>query len=147
MLSLWDTAGQEEYDRLRPLSYPMTDVYLVCYSVLAPSSLENVETKWCPEIRHHSPEVPFVLVGLKKDARADKATLSLLAKRNIIPLSYEEGQAAAKRLGAAKFIECSAMTQEGLHEVFNSAIRTFIESHGGCSLKSKKKRNHRCSIL
>ena len=52
---LFDTAGQEDYDRLRPLSYPQTDVFLVCFSVIAPHSFENVREKWVPEIRHHNP--------------------------------------------------------------------------------------------
>lgn len=43
--ALWDTAGQEEYDRLRPLSYPETDVLLICFAVDYPVSLENVEDK------------------------------------------------------------------------------------------------------
>merc|ERR1711885_117608 len=51
-LGLWDTAGQEDYDRLRPLSYPNTDVFIVCYSIISPTSLENVGNKWLPEIRH-----------------------------------------------------------------------------------------------
>lgn len=37
--------GQEDYDRLRPLSYPQTDVFLVCFSVVSPSSFENVKEK------------------------------------------------------------------------------------------------------
>ena len=48
-LGLFDTAGQEDYDRLRPLSYPQTDVFLVCYSVVSPSSYENVKEKVCFE--------------------------------------------------------------------------------------------------
>lgn len=44
-LGLFDTAGQEDYDRLRPLSYPQTDVFLVCFSVVSPSSFENVREK------------------------------------------------------------------------------------------------------
>lgn len=44
-LGLWDTAGQEDYDRLRPLSYPQTDVFLVCFSLVSPPSFENVKTK------------------------------------------------------------------------------------------------------
>ena len=44
-LSLFDTAGLEDYDRLRPLSYPQTDVFLVCFSVVSPSSFENVKEK------------------------------------------------------------------------------------------------------
>jgi Ras-related C3 botulinum toxin substrate 1 len=62
-LSLWDTAGQEEYDRLRPLSYPQTDVFLLCFSVVAPSSFNNVTTKWYPEIKHHNDTAPIILVG------------------------------------------------------------------------------------
>jgi len=47
-LALWDTAGQEDYDRLRPLSYPDTDVILMCFAIDSPDSLENI------------PEVDFV---------------------------------------------------------------------------------------
>ncbi|VDP43191.1 unnamed protein product [Soboliphyme baturini] len=62
-LGLWDTAGQEDYDRLRPLSYPQTDVFILCFSVVASVSFDNVTTKWIPEIRHHCPETPILLVG------------------------------------------------------------------------------------
>jgi small GTP-binding protein len=69
-LALWDTAGQEDYDRLRPLSYPDTDVVLVCFSLDSPDSLENISEKWTPEVKHFCPSVPMLLVGLKKDLRA-----------------------------------------------------------------------------
>lgn len=49
-LALWDTAGQEDYDRLRPLSYPDTDVILMCFSIDSPDSLENIPEKWTPEV-------------------------------------------------------------------------------------------------
>ena len=62
-LGLWDTAGQEDYDRLRPLSYPQTDVFLICFSVVSPSSFENVTSKWCPEIKHHCADAPILLIG------------------------------------------------------------------------------------
>ena len=74
-LGLWDTAGQEDYDRLRPLSYPQTDVFLVCFSIISRSSFENVKTKWIPEIKHHVPEAPFLLVGTKMDLRNDQEVL------------------------------------------------------------------------
>ena len=44
-LALWDTAGQEEYDRLRPLSYPETDLLLVCFAIDCPNSLDNIMDK------------------------------------------------------------------------------------------------------
>ena len=85
-LTLWDTAGQEGYDKMRPLSYPDTDVFLVCFSLVNDGSLTNVERRWVPELRHPSSrwgKVPLLLVGLKKDLRdqmprnAVKVTISL----------------------------------------------------------------------
>ena len=55
-LSIWDTAGQADYDRLRPLSYRDSDVFLVCYSALSAASLQNVREKWLPEVQHYCPE-------------------------------------------------------------------------------------------
>ena len=74
-LDLFDTAGQEDYDRLRPLSYPQTDVFLVCFSVVAPASFENVKEKWVPEIKHHCPKTPFLLVGTQVDRRDDQEVI------------------------------------------------------------------------
>jgi len=54
-LGIWDTAGQEDYDRLRPLSYPQTDVFLVCFSIISPSSFHNIKNKWFPELQLPSP--------------------------------------------------------------------------------------------
>ena len=68
-LGLWDTAGQEDYDRLRPLSYPQTDIFLLCYDVSRKASLENIIAKWIPEITHHCPNTPFLVIGLKSDLR------------------------------------------------------------------------------
>ena len=68
-LGLWDTAGQEDYDRLRPLSYPQTDIFLLCYDVSRKASLENIVSKWIPEISHHCPHTPFLVIGLKSDLR------------------------------------------------------------------------------
>uniref|UniRef100_A0A8C8Y7N1 Ras homolog family member C n=1 Tax=Panthera leo TaxID=9689 RepID=A0A8C8Y7N1_PANLE len=79
-LALWDTAGQEDYDRLRPLSYPDTDVILMCFSIDSPDSLENIPEKWTPEVKHFCPNVPIILVGNKKDLRQDEHTRRELAK-------------------------------------------------------------------
>ena len=65
-LELYDTAGQEDYDRLRPLSYPGSDVILVCYSVDSPNSYDNVKERWIPEVEQFCPRVPVVLVGTER---------------------------------------------------------------------------------
>ncbi|KAL6445183.1 hypothetical protein ACFW04_002220 [Cataglyphis niger] len=110
-LGLFDTAGQEDYDRLRPLSYPQTDVFLVCFSVVSPSSFENVKEKWVPEITHHCQRTPFLLVGTQIDLRDDVATTEKLAKNKQKPISGEQGEKLAKELKAVKYVECSALTQ------------------------------------
>eukprot|EP01083_Nonionella_stella_P223913 797487_1 len=68
-LDLWDTAGQEEFDRLRHLAYRETDIYLMCFSVVDVSSFLNIQTKWLPEVQYHSPDALIFLVGLKCDLR------------------------------------------------------------------------------
>lgn len=117
-LALWDTAGQEEYSRLRPLSYTNADVLMVCYSVGSKTSLRNVEDLWFPEVKHFCPSTPIMLVGLKSDLyEADN--LSDLVE----PSSAES---LAKRLGAFAHIQCSARLKEYIDEVFETAIHTLL---------------------
>lgn len=138
-LALWDTAGQEDYDRLRPLSYPDTDVILMCFSIDSPDSLENIPEKWTPEVRHFCPTVPIVLVGNKKDLRFDEATRRELGKSKQEPVKTEEGRAMADKIGAYDYLECSAKLNEGVREVFETATKA--------ALATKKKKKGRCSIL
>jgi len=139
-LGLWDTAGQEDYDRLRPLSYPQTDVFLVCFSVIATSSFDNVKAKWIPEIQHHAPGVPLVLVGTKADLRGDQEQMSQLTSKGLTMVSAQGAVGMANEIGAAKYLECSALTQEGLKAVFDEAIRAALQP-------KKKKKKGGCQIL
>ena len=91
-LELFDTAGQEAYDRLRPLSYPNTSVFLVCFNIIHPPSFGNVQEKWVPEITHHCPNIPFLFVGTQVDLRYDGAVLDKLAKNKEKPVSKEAGR-------------------------------------------------------
>jgi len=125
-LGLWDTAGQEDYDRLRPLSYPQTDVFLICFSLVSPPSYENVRTKWSPEISHHAPSTAILLVGTKLDLREDQQTIEKLRDRRMSPITYQQGVSMAKDIGATKYLECSALTQKGLKTVFDEAIRAVL---------------------
>ena len=121
-LGLWDTAGQEDYDRLRPLSYPNTDVFLVCFSIISKSSYENVRQKWIPEIKHHCPDSPFIIVGTKTDLRTDEEVKKKIGD----PLTKEDGDRLAREVGAKQYVECSALTQEGLKQVFDESIRAAL---------------------
>ena len=129
-LGLWDTAGQEDYDRLRPLSYPGTDIFLVTFAITSPTSLENVKTKWVPELQQYSPGTPFILVGTKADMRSKT--------RDAVSTAVA-GKICAELKGE-KFMECSSRTQEGLKQVFDSAIQCVIHHRNmnssgcGCSI-------------
>jgi cell division control protein 42 len=126
-LGLFDTAGQEDYDRLRPLSYPQTDVFLVCFSVTSPASFENVREKWFPEVHHHCPGVPCLIVGTQTDLRDDQSVREKLGKQKMSPVRKEDGERMAKELGAVKYVECSALTQYKLKDVFDE-VSVFIAS-------------------
>jgi len=125
-LSLFDTCGKEEYDRLRPLSYPRTDVFLVCFSVVLPASLENVKEKWFPEVHHHCPEVPCLIVGTQVDLRDDPQVMERLQRQKQRPAAPEQGERLAHELGAVKYVECSAYTQRGLRNVFLEAFAAVL---------------------
>ena len=111
-LGLWDTAGQEEYDRLRPLSYANANVFLVCFSVVNPVSYENVLAKWIPEVSHFCPNVPQILVGTKLDLRDDPVIRDKLSNQNQTPITTEQGNELARKIKAIKYMECSAKTRD-----------------------------------
>uniref|UniRef100_A0A669DRB8 small monomeric GTPase n=1 Tax=Oreochromis niloticus TaxID=8128 RepID=A0A669DRB8_ORENI len=139
-LGLWDTAGQEDYDRLRPLSYPQTDVFLICFSLVSPASFENVRAKWYPEVRHHCPNTPIILVGTKLDLRDDKDTIERLRDKKLSPHHLPAGP-TKEMIQSVKYLECSALTQRGLKTVFDEAIRAVL-----CP-PPVKKRGKRCTMF
>mmetsp|Transcript_2767 Transcript_2767/g.4174 ORF Transcript_2767/g.4174 Transcript_2767/m.4174 type:complete len:194 (+) Transcript_2767:66-647(+) len=141
-LGLWDTAGQEDYDRLRPLSYPKTDVFIVCFSLNNRLAFENVRNKWYPEIRHYCPDTPWIIVGTKSDLRNEWNDKDLV--------STFEGQNLAGELGAWGYYECSARTGDGVKPVFDNAIRYAIMGKNEI-LKQKRRKtsfiNSVCTVM
>jgi len=111
---LWDTAGQEDYDRLRPLSYPGTDVFLILYSIISRNSFLNVKSKWIPEIKYHAPGVPIIIVGNKLD-------LSDEERKDVDVVTMDQGNEMARECEVLH-MQCSALTGENVMEVFESAI-------------------------
>ncbi|RKP10267.1 RhoA protein [Thamnocephalis sphaerospora] len=128
-LALWDTAGQEEYDRLRPLSYPETDVVLICFSVVNGRSFYNVADKWAPEVAHFCERVPILLVGCKTDLRDCSGALREIGSEDGTAIvTREQGEAMAREIGALRYMECSARTRVGVEEVFELAARASLSS-------------------
>eukprot|EP01084_Bolivina_argentea_P112559 200749_1 len=87
-LNLWDTAAQDEFDRLRYLAYRETDVFLICFSFDWRCSLENIESVWAPEIDHHSPNAIKILVGTKADLKEKLYDHELLVYGYINQLNF-----------------------------------------------------------
>ncbi|KAK2836998.1 hypothetical protein FQN49_006511 [Arthroderma sp. PD_2] len=153
-LSLWDTAGQEEFDRLRALSYDDTQAIMLCFSVClrlleiylcggcvdqltlaatqvdSRDSLENVESKWMAEIGENCPGAKIVVVALKCDLREeasdekDDDTTTQQQPRPVI--TYSQGLEVAKRINALRYLECSAMRNRGVNEAFTEAARVAL---------------------
>lgn len=145
-LGLWDTAGQEDYDRLRPLSYPDTHVFIVCFSVVSRASFQNITSKWMPEIQQHCAGTPCILVGTKIDLRKDSDTLKRLVQQNQQPLTEVDGQRMANSIGAVTYLECSALTGEGLKSCFDAAIRIAIKGTRPRKRQGESKES-KCCIL
>ena len=130
-LRLWDTAGQEGYDRLRPLSYIYADVILMCFSIVSMDSFENILQKWAPEIKHFCPNVPIILVGNKQDLRSSESN-----KREVTPA---QGRDLSDKIEAFSYLECSAKNRNGVNELLETATKA--------TLQEKKEKRSFCVLL
>jgi len=133
-LALWDTGGGEDYWRLRPLSYPDTDVFLLLFDVTTMHvDFEGIYSYWWKELNHHCPHVPIILVGSKIDLRFN----------GVRTITTVEGEAMAEKICAAKYMEISSLRNRGVAELFQEAISI---GHNYRTV-TKKKKKKKCSIL
>jgi len=131
LLHLWDTAGQEDYDRLRPLSYPGADVVLLCFSTISQASFDAIKEKWAPEIHHYIPNIPHLLIGTKVDLREEKHPDPNSGKYE--PITQQQGEAMAKEIAAVRYMEISSKTGRGVAEVFQEAVHLVLKDREGTS--------------
>mgnify|MGYP001044920378 CR=1 FL=1 len=133
-LQIWDTAGSRDYDNLRHLSYPMTDIFLLCFSLISRKTFNNIADKWIKEVRHHCPGVPVILVGLKSDlkdnfdrSRLDSNSISEMSDsvKDQIPIELHEGNEMKEQIGAISYIEISSKENINVYEVFEFSCRYF----------------------
>ena len=124
---------------------------MLCFSVDSKDSLENVESKWVGEIADNCPGVKLVLVALKCDLReqhgeddddADETTAGENGQQGEKKptISYDQGLEVARRIGALRYLECSAMRNRGVNEAFTEAARVAL------SVKKDRDEN-KCIIM
>ena len=140
-LVIFDTAGQEDYERIRAWSYVDTNIALVCFSVDSPLSAMSVIENWMPEVREFCGRCPVILVACKTDLRTDSQTIELLRREDETPVTTETGKQIAARIKADAYIECSARTGEGVQELFQCAAQLTCKKH------SRKSSDQRCALF
>lgn len=133
-LGIWDTAGQEGFDRLRPLSYPESDIFLLCFDISNEKTFKALFSRWLPELEHHQPDTPCIVVGTKADLRNNPKFMEESKART--SAEYESEALAAGALG---YEECSAKEMMNLDNVFEVAVKKAVED--------KKQRTERAKEL
>jgi Ras-related C3 botulinum toxin substrate 1 len=130
-LSLWDTAGQEDYDTIRKMSYSDTHVIILCFSLISPTSYDNILSKWIPELIKNCPTASIILVGTKLDLRQGR----------LKEISYSKGLELCRKINAYSYIESSSITGYGVKRVFDDAILSYMSS------QNKPTKEKSCFIL
>ncbi|KAH7722483.1 Ndr [Aphelenchoides avenae] len=140
VLRIFDSAGQEEYNRLRPLNYEGVDVFLLCFSVDNVASFHNVEDRWLPELRYHPcapTDAPFILVACKTDLRYDHKVVSRMEKLGQAPVSMKEGIVLAQKSGARAYVETSSLHNHNVNDLFRQAFALCVKKYHAELLRGK----------
>lgn len=128
-MHLWDTAGQQEYDRLRPMFYVKTEVILMCFSLNDPDSLKNVTNKWIIEVREYCPKAAVILIGTHSE---------LWNPNEDGAITQAQIDDVAKEIKAFKAFTCSVLKNENIVDIFDLAIQAYLEK--------KEEGNSNCNI-
>lgn len=128
-LAFLDTAVQQDYDKIRPLSYQGIDVVLFCFAIDNSESLTNIESKWLKEIKKHCPSTTYMLVGLKEDLRDSETD----DKSGLI--TFEQAKSTANKMKIADYIECSALTRKNVDLVFQKAAKLAVNRNSKIQLQ------------
>lgn len=153
-LGLWDTAGQDEFDSIRVLSYPDTDVFLICFSVCHPNSFKNIKAKWYPELLKNNIKAPIILVGTKIDLLENETFRKQMSEKEVLPISKDMATNLKNEIKAKYYLECSSITAKGVKEVFEKCIEVLQEPEETNLIKKDSKdlgsnssSNKKCIIL
>lgn len=141
-LALWDTADREDCERFRNLAYSKSHAILIGFNVTDPEGLANVRQKWTAEAREKRPNLPIILVGLKKDLRVDRLAEEETKVKSLVFVSAGQGSELAEQCGVSQYLECSALTGDGVDDVFEAATRAAMSV-----VNTKCGRSGQCVIL
>ncbi|NWS19026.1 RND3 protein, partial [Pachyramphus minor] len=152
----WSSHWSPYYDNVRPLSYPDSDAVLICFDISRPETLDSVlkkassgkhlsiellEKPWKGEIQEFCPNTKMLLVGCKSDLRTDVTTLVELSNHRQTPVSYDQGANMAKQIGAATYIECSALQSENsVRDIFHVATLACVNKTNKNVKRNKSQR-------
>jgi small GTP-binding protein len=140
---LWDTAGSDIYDNIRPLVHPNTDVFVLCYNPTQPETFDHVREKWYVEANRTEPNGQFIVLALKTDLLQDVTTLQTLGRKHQVPISAQQGIDFALEIGAYKYLECSSLQDEltgDLAKIMNHIARAKFPK------EDKKDKRLKCNI-
>ena len=124
--SILDTSGHQGPMPTRELAYREADVFLLCYRISDPSSLFSAINHWVPELRHHPPTTPIILVGCALDQRGDRSVVDSLARHGRGFVSQEQARSFSQQVRAAACLETSARTLPA-NPVFELAAKIWLQ--------------------
>nr|BAN20906.1 GTPase rho [Riptortus pedestris] len=131
-MTIFDTSSLESLFDIRRITYLTANVIVLTFGIDSKESLRDLEQKWHPEVKYFCPEdVAVIVVGNKRDLRRDPDDIGTI--------SYSEGLAVAKKLKARAYLECSALTGEGIVDIFTCAAKA--------TNTSTVKTTRRCDII
>lgn len=120
-LLIWDTSNNDEYKRLRPISYSEVDLVIICYAINDEQSLTNIERKWIPEVKHFCYNVPFVIVGLKSDLCSNS-----FQNDNTL-IDEEKIRQMTEKVNCKAYLQCSSLKNKGVDDVLDIALSLLMK--------------------
>ena len=124
-LQICDISGSDNYSKIRPLAYCESELFVICFSVICHVSFGNVLSKWVTEVILSCPNCKILLLATKKDLREDESALRELKKEGREPISFEKGQAMAKKIKALNYMECSTNDPSTIASIFEYMAQFF----------------------
>ncbi len=141
----WQDTGHGDYDERIHIEhhYPLTDVLLICFSIISRHSLQRVKEKWMKHREKYMSHAPFILIGTKTDLRYDPNVIQKLGTS----ITDQEGHELANQIGADQYMECSSYKKQGLHEIMKAVCKLYIKEKWLHSQSKKKKDFHNSTFL